>query len=251
VIDLHSHILPGVDDGTRSLEQAVELARSAVDDGIVALAATPHVRDDYPTTADEMERKVAELRVALRREQIPLRLLSGGELALDRAATLPLEEIERFALAGSSTYVLVEFPYSGWPLALEPVIARLARAGLTAVIAHPERNVEVQEAPEQLESALAAGALIQVTATSVTGALGRSSRAAARELLRRRMVHLLASDAHAPEVRAVGLRAARDAVGNDDLAEYLTVTSPSAIERGEPVADPPPLAVSRFSWRRR
>src|SRR2546421_10712866 len=107
MIDLHSHILFGLDDGAATLEQSLEIARAAVEDGIEVIAATPRVRDDYPTTADEMETAVERLRRELRAADIPLELRPGGELAVDRLG-LGREELRRFGLGGSDRYLLVE-----------------------------------------------------------------------------------------------------------------------------------------------
>ncbi len=95
VIDLHTHILPGLDDGARTLEESVAMARSAIADGIRVMAATPHVREDYPTRAAEMERGVGDLRQALAKEGLTLDVRTGGEIALDRLGTLEADELAR------------------------------------------------------------------------------------------------------------------------------------------------------------
>lgn len=247
MIDLHSHILPGVDDGVRTVEEAIALARGAVADGVRVLAATPHVREDYPTSAETMERLVAELRDRLREDAVPLDLRPGGEVALDRLEMLGEDEIRRFGLGGNPSYLLVEFPYLGWPLAIEQQVAELRERGVTAVLAHPERNREVQARPERLRSAVEAGALVQLTAAAVDGRLGRPARAAAFALLEHGLAHMVASDAHSSQVRAVGLRSAAEAVGSP-LAEWLTDGVPGAIVSDEPV--PPAPAVGPQKRRR-
>ena len=229
MLDLHAHILPGLDDGPETLEGSLELARSAVEDGITLMAATPHVRDDYPTTADAMERAVGELRLRLDAATIPLELRPGGEVALERL-DLPADELRRFGLGGNPSYLLVETPYAGWPLDLEERLFRLQTVGLTPVLAHPERNAEVQADPEgRLRSLVERGTLIQLTAASVDGRLGRRVREAGKRLLDSGLAHLLASDAHAPSIRAVGLSAAAEAVADDALARWLTHDVPQAI----------------------
>ena len=149
MIDLHSHILHGLDDGARNLEQSLEIARAAVADGIESIAATPHVRDDYPTTPAAMGAAVAELREALVAATLPLEVHTGGEIALNRLKLLPPEALPEFALAGSR-YLLLEFPYSGWPLDLPTRIFELQAAGFVPVLAHPERSAEVIATPERL-----------------------------------------------------------------------------------------------------
>src|SRR6478672_863374 len=107
MIDLHSHILRGIDDGARTMEDSVEIARAAVADGITAIAGTPHVRDDWPTDAGVMEYRVAELRAELERQGIPLDVRQGGEIAFDWVGKLPTETLKRFGLGGNPRYVLV------------------------------------------------------------------------------------------------------------------------------------------------
>lgn len=248
MIDLHSHILPGLDDGPETLEGSLELARAAVADGIEAIAATPHVRDDYPTTPDEMEAAVERLRAALRDESIPLEVLPGGELDIDRLS-LPTEELRRFGLGGSRTHLLVETPYAGWPLDLAERLFRLRALGFSPVLAHPERNSEVQADPERrLGPIVEAGTLVQLTAASVDGRIGRRARAASERLLDRGLAHLIASDAHTPAIREVGLSAAADAVGDEPLARWLTEDVPAAIVAGAP-APPRPARRRRRLFR--
>jgi len=235
VIDLHSHILPGLDDGVRTVEDALALARAAAAEGVEAIVATPHVRADYPTTAAQMEDGVAGLTAALDEAGVPLRVLPGGELDLEWLSRLDSEELRRFTLAGSGLYVLLEFPYDGWPLGLLPTIARLRAAGITPLLAHPERNSSVQERPERLEEAIGAGALAQVTSASIEGRLGRRARAAAGRLLELGLVDVIASDSHGAEVRSFGLRAAAESLRDAELARYLTVEAPAAIVAGRPL----------------
>lgn len=246
MIDLHSHILPGLDDGSRTVEDARELARRAAEDGVTAIAATPHVRADYPTRPEEMERGVLMLREDFLDEGIQVEVLHGGELDLVMLEALDEDDLRRFSLARSERYVLLEFPYAGWPSGLEQTVHGLRRKGFVAVLAHPERNREVQSNPGRLVEAVRLGALVQLTAASVDGRIGRSSQKAAGRLLERGLAHVLASDAHTPEIREAGLAAAAEAVGDDRLAAYLTAEAPAAIAAGEAVPPAP-----RASRRRR
>jgi len=239
VVDLHSHILPGLDDGARSLEESVEIAIAAARDGTTVMAATPHVRDDYPTAAQRMERLVLELDWILRKRGIGLHLLGGAEIAIPRLQTLSDEELHQFALAGNPHYLLVEFPYHGWPLSLETEIWNLKRRGITTVIAHPERNPQVQEAPARVGSLVAAGALVQLTAASVDGRLSRQSRKTAHELIAAGHAHLIASDAHWPGLRRAGTSSAAAALRNPELAHWLTQGVPAAIVQDLPIPERP------------
>lgn len=129
----------------------------------------------------------------------------------------------------------------------------LAAVGLVTVLAHPERNPDAQAHPELVEAFVRAGGLVQVTAASVDGRLGRRTREASFELLARGLVHVLASDAHTPDVREAGLAAAVGVLGDRGLARYLVEEAPAAIVAGEPVASPPALRRRgfRFPGRRR
>ena len=246
MVDLHSHIVPGVDDGVRSLDDAVRLAEAAGAEGVRAIAATPHVRDDYPTTPEQMEDGVAQVRRRLAEAGVSVEVLHGGEVAIDRIAATSRDDLLRFSLAQTGRYLLVEFPYYGWPLALDGMIRTLGAIGLAAVLAHPERNADVQARPARLEAAVEAGALVQVTAASLDGRLGGSARRTAKDLLKLRLVHVLASDAHGPEIREAGLAAAARSVGDDRLAAFLTTDAPAAVAAGEPVPPRPAVRQRRF-----
>lgn len=235
MIDLHSHVLPGLDDGAEDLDEALAICRDAFADGISVLAATPHVRDDYPTTPEQMEAALAEVQAAVGNA---LRLVPGGELDLAQLDR-PHDELLGFALAGNPGYLLVETPYFGWPLDIGDRLFRLRAAGITPVLAHPERNGEVQHRPELLEPLVASGVLVQLTAGAVDGSLGRSSRASAFELLERGLAHLIASDGHAPSIRQIGMSGAAAALRNDTLSRWLTVEVPGAIVDGRPLPPRP------------
>jgi len=250
VIDLHSHVLPGLDDGASSLDDSVEMARAAMIEGIRCLAATPHVRDDYPTSVEEMESLVQAVQEAVDEAGVELRILRGGEIALDRLDRLGLDDLRRFGLGGNPRYLLLEFPYRGWPPAIEGQIAALARQGFVPVLAHPERNREVQEDPGRLDPLVHLGCLVQVTSASLDGRLGRSSAGCARTLVEDGLAHLLASDAHLPEVREIGISAAARAVDDDALAHWLTYDVPRAIVEDRPLPARPETPPRRGLLRR-
>ena len=248
MIDLHVHILPGIDDGPRTLDESLGIACSAVDDGIEVVAATPHVRDDYPTTPDELERLVAVVRDALTGAYIPLDVRPGGEIALERLPSMREDDLRRFGLGGNPRYLLLEFPYYGWPLALGQQIFALTVKGVTPILAHPERNADVQDAPERLRPFVDQGARVQLTAGSFDGRAGAKARAAAFELLDRGLAHIVASDAHTPDVRAAGLSSAVRSIGDDELGRWLTETAPAAVLAGSPFPGRPDER-RRRAWR--
>jgi protein-tyrosine phosphatase len=246
VIDLHSHILPGLDDGARTLDDSLDVARAAVADGTRVLVATPHVTDRYPTAPDQMEAALAQVRDAVAAAEIPLDVRGGGEIALDRLDYLDRDGLRRLTLGGGR-HLLLETPYRGWPLDLPDRLFRLQASGFAAVLAHPERNSEVRAHPERLRPLVERGLLVQVTAASLDGRLGGSVRAAGLALVERGLAHVLASDAHTADVRAVGLAAAARAVGDEALARWLTQEVPAAVLQAEPV---PPRPRTRRRRRR-
>lgn len=249
MIDLHTHLLPGLDDGAATLEASVAMAKAAAEDGIRTVVATPHVRADFPTTPEAMERAVAEVRAALAAVGVPLTVLPGGEVGLDRLAELGEEERARFGLGGNAGVLLLETPYTGWPSGLMAAVVGLRDRGVTPLLAHPERNREVQRGGPALAALVAAGALVQVTAASLDGRLGRRARATALALIDAGLVHAVASDAHAPTVRAIGLSSAAAALGDEALARWLTEEAPAALLAGEPLPPRPQRAKPRRPFR--
>lgn len=243
MIDLHTHVLPGLDDGARSLAEARGIALDAAAQGVSVLAATPHVRDDHPTTAEIMEEAVAELRDDFAEQGIPVEVLCGGEIALDLLWVIPPEELRRFTIAQTGRYLLLEVPYRGWPFALESAVLRLVELGVTPLLAHPERNPEVQDRPDRVRGLVEAGALVQVTAASVEGSRDPAAGAAALRLLDLGLVHVLASDVHGPHIVRGGMADAAAVLGDPELARYLTVEAPGAIVAGEPIPERPQVGL--------
>jgi len=233
MIDLHSHILPGLDDGARNLQESLGIARSMADDGVRVVAATPHVRDDYPTTPEAMEEGLRRVRAAIGHAGTEIEVVAGAEIAFDRLEHLDEEALERFGLGGNPGLLLLEYPYHDRPLWLERECESLRARGVVPVIAHPERNPSVQERPDDLVGLVRAGAVVQLTAASVDGRLGKAVATCARRLLEDELAHLIASDAHAPGLREAGMSPARAAVGGGALGEWLTSLVPAALLAGE------------------
>jgi protein-tyrosine phosphatase len=234
VIDLHTHILPGFDDGVRSLEEARELAQEAQAEGVSVIAATPHVRDDYPTSPERMERGVDALRADFAECGIDVKVVRGGEVAIERLWDLPQDDVRRFTYGGAGRYLLVEFPYYDWPPLLEATLLQLRESGIRPLLAHPERNDAVQADPSLLDAVVREGALVQVTAASLSGRLGTRSQAAALHLLELGLAHVLATDSHGPHVAGRGgLAAAAAALSDAGFARRLTAEVPAAILAGD------------------
>jgi protein-tyrosine phosphatase len=247
-IDLHSHVLPGLDDGSESLKESLALARALAASGVRVLAATPHVSARYPTTWPQIEKRLKSLRLALVARGVAIEIVQGAEVALDQLDGLDDESLHAFTLGGTGKFVLLEFPYEGWPPSFAERIAALAAKGIGAVLAHPERNPLVQSAPHRLAGLLEAGALVQVNAGSLTHAFGAASAAAARHLVDGNLVHLIASDSHRPLSRPMVAAAA--GLLPEPLARWLTWDAPEAILAGERPPPPPPRARRRLRFIR-
>lgn len=239
MLDLHSHILPRLDDGAPTLDDAVAMARAAAAAGLTVVCGTPHVRHDYPTSPDAMEAALQELRQRLAEAGVELDVRGGGEFDLERLAGLPPEDVARFGLGGNPGLVLLEFPYVGWPFALADRIFQLQLAGITVVLAHPERNVDVQADPERLRPLVDAGALVQLTAASLAGDFGGAPAKTSRRLLELELAHLVASDAHDAVRRGFAFAAAIDEIGDPELARWLTEDVPAALLAGAPTPERP------------
>jgi len=239
VIDLHTHILPGIDDGARTLDDALDMARAFVDEGVTAVAATPHVRDDFPTPAEVMREAVQSLQRVLDREGIPLVILPGAELAVEWVAQLDDTQLRRLTLAASGRYLLVETPYHGWPASVVEQLRRVLVGGFTPVLAHPERNAVVQATPSLLAPLVEGGLLVQVTAASLDGRLGKAPQVTGHQLVAGGLAHVVASDAHAAHVRAAGMLSAVDSIRDEALARWLVTEVPLAVAHGERVPPRP------------
>lgn len=233
MVDLHSHILPGLDDGALDISEALEMARAMADDGVYVVAGTPHVRADYPTTPSAMTEALARLRAAVALSGIDIDVRGGGEISLDQLDRLDENVVAQFGLGGNPRLLLIEYPYYGRPLTLARECAKLRLRGIVPIVAHPERNTAVQERPADLEGIVRAGAFVQLTAASVDGRHGRAAAESARRLLEFELAHLVASDAHAPDVRQAGLSGAVKALGGGELARWLTTDVPCALLAGE------------------
>ena len=239
LVDLHSHVLPGLDDGAATLDDSLQIARAAVADGVTILAATPHVREDHPTAPGEMRSRVEALRARLGVEGIALELVPGGEIAVPMLETHAIETLVQFALGGNPAYLLVETPYYSWPLSMPQLLFDLRLAGITPVLAHPERNPDIQRNPELLRPLVDSGVLVQLTAASLDDRGRGDVKATGRRLLQSGLAHLLASDAHRPGTRAAGKSAALSALGDESLARWQGYEMPLAIVRGGPLPERP------------
>jgi protein-tyrosine phosphatase len=252
VVDLHTHVLPGIDDGPRDLRGSVAMAEVAAHGGTRTLVATPHVRADHPRVRPEdLVRRAGEVDEALRERGIGVRVVPGAEVDLDAAERLSDAELRMTTLGGAGgRHVLLETPYGELPEDFEDRLDALVRRGFDLVLAHPERNPTLQHDPERL-GRLAAGALVQLTAGSL--AEGRSRPAAlAVHALREGWATVLASDSHSATWRPpnlnVGVMAALRALPEAEAElEWMVEDAPRAIVEGRELPSRPERAEHRRS----
>jgi protein-tyrosine phosphatase len=249
VIDLHSHILPGIDDGPSDMATAVEMARRAGAAGVRKILATPHVDHKYDTRAATIHAAVKALNDRLAREQVPVEVLAGAEVAAHRIPELGSRELAELGLGGGP-YLLVEAPLSATAGDFEIFLNERPPSERRYVLAHPERSPTLQRDPERLHRLLLAGTVMSITASSLSGRFGSAVRSFAISLLEQGMVHNVASDMHDLRGRPPGisehLRAAAGKLpGLDELEAYLTHEVPAAVIAGRSVALPPRLERAR------
>jgi protein-tyrosine phosphatase len=238
MIDLHCHILPDIDDGPSDISESIEMARIAAADGIKTIVAAPHIdHPGWPEAADKedlsevIDEKVDLLNRCLKSEKIPVEILWGGEVS----AFLSPDSCKRFTI-NRSAYLIVEFPHSHLPVNAREIIFNMTVSGLRPIISHPERNPSVVQNPERLYTLVQSGALAQITAASLTGEFGRETQACAQYLLRRQMVHFMASDGHSvngrPPVLSEAFKTVKKHFGKE-TATALFNTNPEAVLEGK------------------
>ena len=255
MVDLHCHILPGLDDGAATMEDALELARAARTAGIDTMVATPHIRDDHPFPLELIPERLDELQEALRGAGIDLEVKAGGELAISKIPELDDEQLAALCL-GKGRYLLVESPYTQAPSLVEPALFNLQVRGFIPVLAHPERSPTFFRDRGRLEALVERGVACSVTAMSVAGGFGTAVRDFTMELLTSGLVHNIASDSHGVNRRAPGFAPALDRMeamldGGAQGTRWFVEDAPRAICEGRELpAGPPSLTMRPTGWRR-
>ncbi len=232
MIDLHSHLLPGIDDGAPDLETALAMARMAAASGVTIMACTPHILPGvYHNEGPGIRAAVAQLQSALDTEGIALRLVAGADVHMVPDMLAGLDEGRLLSLNGSR-YVLVEPPHTVAPVRLEEFFFSLQVAGYVPILTHPERLAWVEPHYASIQRLAGAGVWMQITSGSLTGRFGRRVRALAERMLSDGLAHILATDAHDPVHRPPdldqGWQAAARLVGEEE-AKHLVWTRPAAI----------------------
>ena len=251
MIDTHFHILPGIDDGPESLDDAVELGRAALAAGTRVIAATSHIDHGFAVEIAGLAAAREAVTSALAQADVGVEVVRGGEIALSRLVDLTDDELSELRL-GAGRHLLVECPFTPAVGDMEPLVRGLRARGFETLLAHPERCPAFLREPARVGALVEAGALVQVTAGSLRGDFGSTVRRFAVAMLREGVAHCLASDAHDLRRRPPGLRSALDAAAGDvpgmeSLAPWLVEAVPAAVLAGEPA---PPRPVAPESPRR-
>ncbi len=259
MIDIHHHLLPGFDDGATDMATSLAMARIAAEDGITHVVCTPHANSRYEYDPEAVDRKISELQGRLEAERINLKLGRGCDFHLTYENIQQARaEPARFSINGLG-YLLIEIPDYGLPQGLTDTFYQLQIAGLTPVLTHPERNPTLQGDAGRMEHWLRGGLLVQVTAGSLLGQMGKAAQKMAHRLLERRWVHFIATDAHNTSSRAPRMREAFDAIAsryNPDYAHLLCISNPLHAFQGKPLlAQPEPAGLyedqeSESWWKR-
>ncbi|MCF8146711.1 MAG: tyrosine protein phosphatase [Deltaproteobacteria bacterium] len=250
MIDIHSHILPNVDDGAGSLEEGLRMAERAVNDGIREMVATPHSLDGvYVNCVDDILAGVAQFRCALSANHLDLELHPGGDVHLSTHMVQRIQTQEVCTLNNMGKFILLELPSQMIPNGVKDEIFSLKLNGITPIITHPERNLMVQHDPETLYELVEMGALAQVTAMSLTGDFGEVIFHVSERLMKHRLIHIIATDAHSaedrPPVLSGAVERAADILKSYDEALHMVTQVPAAILSGRTPDVPEPMHVKR------
>jgi protein-tyrosine phosphatase len=225
-IDTHIHILADLDDGPLTLEESIELAKEVQANNISAVIATPHLNEGlFNFSAEKRDEEIARLKKALLEEGIGIKVYPGAEVRITINIFDWLRE-ERLPTLANSRYLLLELPFDSLPIYTNELIFKLKTAGIVPVLAHPERNAQIQINPSRLEKLINGGCLVQVNTSSLTGRLGSLCYETAIEFLKRGWIDILASDAHEAGVRGPDFKKALEIaakyIGVERATELVT-----------------------------
>lgn len=260
-VDIHCHLLPEIDDGAKSWDESLGMARMAVEDGMATMIVTPHQLGTYcHNDGDLIRHRTAEFQAALDEEGIPLEVLPGADVRIEDGMIAGLRRGSVLSLGDLRRHVLLELPHELY-FPLEGILEDLRRIGMVGILSHPERNQGILQRPEVVEPLVDAGCLMQVTASSFLGGMSGPAQALAEWLLQRGLVHFVATDAHGIKSRRPLISRAFRRVA--ELTDWETAVDlccrhPAAVAAGEEVvAGRRTTAVRKragltnwFSWRK-
>jgi protein-tyrosine phosphatase len=247
VIDIHSHILPGLDDGSKSLEESIAMARMAAAAGTTDIVATPHANQEYRFDPLVVQNKISEVQAAVG-DSPQIHYGCDFHLTMENIEDA-LRAPEKYSIDHHG-YLLVEFSDFHIPKTTDEIFARMMRVGLLPIVTHPERNQLLQKRLPELEAWAAQGVLMQVTALSFLGRFGRTAKRFAEELMNHGLVHFVASDAHDTKWRTTDMRESRRHVEKQyglEAADRIFEENPRAVLAGVAIS-PLPLVIRKKKW---
>lgn len=233
MIDIHCHILPGIDDGATCIAESLEMARIACNDGIKAIVATPHVFENSPS-AEQIKSEVKKLGKEFKDSNLNLKIAPGAEIAYPTV----LSSLYSYGINGTRN-ILIEFPHQYLPINSGLYIEEIISKGYYPIIAHPERNTAILKNPDKLFKLIEKGATVQITSSSLAGDFGRDIQALSVYLLKKNAVHFIASDSHGIKGRkpiiSTALKFARKFLNENDILR-LVYDNPLKVLEGKRVS---------------
>ena len=253
MIDLHCHILPGVDDGPAHMDESLAMARQAAADGIKTLVAAPHTLNEvFHNPRQRVQEAVARLQNALAEHSIDIEICMGSEVHICTGLAKKVLSGEVATINDTGRYVLVEFPLHVIPPGSDEELFQMKLNHITPILVHPERNPIFQNHPDRLQYFVDMGCLVQITAMSITGLLGEDAMDCAHMLLEQRQVHVIASDAHSfdnrPPILSPAVDVAARSLGSREEAEAMVIHRPRAILEGKPIKALNPKPIPKKKW---
>jgi len=250
-VDIHCHLLPGVDDGSTDWETTLAMAQMAVEDGTQTIIVTPHQLGNFAhNRGDDIRRRTQELQQVLEQNGIPLQVLPGGDVRIEEGMLDQLASGEVLSLGDWRSHVLLELPHELY-FPMEGLLAALERQGMTGILSHPERNRGLLREPNILPHLVQNGCLMQVTAGSLMGTFGSQSQQLAEWMISQGLVHFVATDAHGIKSRRPLMQRAFERVeelAGKVVARKVCIQNPSLVACGKkvPVGR---VSVPRQGWR--
>lgn len=237
MIDIHTHILPDVDDGPQTVEEAIEIARQASEEGVKVIVATPHIIE-VPSEREWL--KITEtfhcLREILNLQKIDIDIILGAELFVSLSFPKAIKQNKALTINGRNKYVLLEFPMQEIPSFTEQCMYEFLIQGIVPIIAHPERCLEIQENNSRVHDLVKRGALTQMNAGSLLGRYGKKAKKTAQDLLAKNLIHIIGSDTHSVSngsyILSQGVKMASKVIGKARANELIRLI-PEKIIRGE------------------
>ena len=249
MIDVHCHILPGLDDGPKTMEGSLQMCAIAQADGVQTIVATPHMLNGlYKVKREDILAGVQELNQACGKQDIDITILPGADIRVDHELGQLLTAGKVMTVADAGQHLMIELPEETVPAELQGLLFELQLMGTTPVISHPERNYAIQQNLGLLRKLVEAGNLTQITAGSLTGKFGQLVQQCSRKIVQAGLAHLLASDAHGSKRRRPELSDAHkvleELVGTEE-AKQMTHTRAALMVKGKYVSVPEPRAPAK------